>query len=609
MAEIQRHRGPDDEGIFRSGPVGLSHRRLSIIDLSETGHQPMQIDNGRFWIVYNGEIYNYVELANELRGRGHVFRSRSDTEVILVAFKEWGAECVTRFDGMWAFAIWDGVRQELFLSRDRLGIKPLHYLDRPECFGFASEIKALLCAFPDERRVDNAFLFHFLSTGLVDDGEETCFAGVRQLPPAHSMLVTTGGARQWRYWDYSAEDSAAYDYSAPHETLRCLLEDSVRIHMRSDVPVGSCLSGGLDSSGIVAFASSRTELPIETFSVVYDEKGYSEGEYAQMVSNAFRCNPHVIRPDGRDFFDVARRMIWHQEVPSAGPSVYSQWHVMNEASRSVKVLLDGQGADELFGGYHWYFGIVLRQQLRSILTGGRFWAVPAFLRYARQVEALTGIKILPNLHRYIYRRAGTRLLGRLPSVHRVVAPGIATELQVAASRQGLIHRPRPRRFSDDLANELFYSTTRDSLPSLLHWEDRNSMAFSLEARVPYLDYRIVDFAMGLPASERINGLTTKYALRRALSGIVPPQITQRTDKLGFPTPFAVWLRDHAWSEASDILSSTTLRQRGIFDVAAIDAHVSQHLSGARDNSWLIWKWISLELWFRTFIDQRAVAAD
>jgi asparagine synthase (glutamine-hydrolysing) len=606
MANIQRHRGPDDAGVWTDGCVGFGHRRLSIIDLSAGGHQPMTTADGLLTITYNGEVYNYKELRQQLADLGHAFVSQSDSEVILHAYQEWGVACVSRFNGMWAFGIWDRARNRLFLSRDRLGKKPLHYLDRSDCFAFSSEIKGLLVAFPEERRADYSFLYHVLTTSRVADGDESGFVRIRSLLPAHSMLVDRSGSRTWRYWDFDPERAAAsYDYARPSDTLRELLQDAVRLRLRSDVPIGTCLSGGLDSSSVVALASSQSERPMNAFSVVYEDAGYDESFYAGLVAERFNCTPHVIRPDGSDWLDVAQRLTWHQEVPSTGPSVYSQWAVMREASPYVRVLLDGQGGDELLGGYHYFFVAYLLGRVQGMVRRGRLVDLPTLVGEVRAITELTGMSLASALPRYVARRLRWGLRHRTPRLSTRAA-GTSAALWAEACRRPIV-RAQPRRFADGLSDTLYYSTTMDSLPSLLHWEDRNSMAFSIEARLPFLDYRLVEFCLGLAPEERISGSITKRVLREAMAAILPSEIVQRRSKMGFPTPFAAWLRDKALDDARELLLSQSLRERDVLDGRVVEHKLDEHARGERDHSLHIWRWLTLELWFRQFIDPSPAA--
>jgi asparagine synthase (glutamine-hydrolysing) len=372
------HRGPDDGGVYADGPVALGHRRLAIIDLSSHGHQPMLSADGHLALVYNGEIYNYLELRDELRAAGLGFTSGSDTEVLLRAYEHWGPACVERFNGMWAFAIHDRRRNAIFASRDRFGIKPFLYAHDDRRFAFASEAKALLAAFPDLRRADEAMLLHFIPSGALVDGPETFFAGVSQLLPAHNLHldIATGTLRTERYWQVEPEAFADrwVKGNDPVEALRALLNSAVDLHMRADVPVGTCLSGGVDSSALVGLMAERHPEAIRTYSGLYKGREFDEEEYVTATRERNGAiGTDVRREPNGDFFDDLAKITWHQDMPQAGSGLYTQFNVMNAASRDVKVILDGQGADELFAGYLPYYAARVADLMRGS-TGSKIGA-------------------------------------------------------------------------------------------------------------------------------------------------------------------------------------------------------------------------------------------
>lgn len=601
MVAIQRHRGPDGEGFYLDGPLGLGHCRLSIIDLSPAASQPMPNEDKQLWLTYNGEVYNYLELMAELKAKGHAFRSRSDSEVILHAYEEWGEDCVKRFNGMWAFALWDKRNKKLFCSRDRFGVKPFYYLYDGQAFLWASEIKALLAARPQERQPNYPYLYHFLTTALMDDGPETSFQNILSVPPAHSLTVGPGGLRLYRYWDYDESVRQRYDYQHPEETFRELLRDAVKLRLlRSDVPVGTCLSGGLDSSSVVALASGMIEAQVKTFSAIYDDPDCDESFFVRVVNERFNTVPHLVYPEPQDLFHLLPRIVWHQDEPTAGPGLYSQWHVMKVAQGRVKVLLDGQGGDELLAGYHGYFAHYLATLLANFLRKGQVSALVRLAQECPAVAELAGWGTLrsalksyaPALARSLYRRwRGTE-----------ATTDIHPELKALADAHPVRRKP-PMRFPEELNNMLYYALTSQSIPALLHYEDRNSMAFSLEARVPFLDYRLAEFCLGLPYDQKIRGATTKYILRRALNGILPPEVRDRRDKKGYPTPVARWFRDSQRQGVAEILFDARTRQRRVLAPAIIEAKFRAHCEGRHDYSWEIWRWLTTELWFRQFIDE------
>jgi asparagine synthase (glutamine-hydrolysing) len=605
MLDAECHRGPDDRGLWVDGSVAVGQVRLSILDLSPAGHQPMTLDDGRLVATFNGEIFNYLEVRTELQALGRTFHSGSDTEVLLHAYDHWGEACCARFNGMWGFAIYDRERRRIFCSRDRFGVKPFYFAAVDGDFVFASEIKSLLAASPALAEPNEAYLARFLVTAVADDGEETFFRKVRSLLPGHSLWVDLSGeypsiGQPRSYWAFDADRARSdYDYADPARQLRVLLEDSVRLRLRADVRVGTCLSGGLDSSSIVALASGQLESPVWTFSALYDHSAYDETRFVRLVNEAYGTEPHEIRPKPDRLMDVMPRIAWHQDEPSAGPGLYSQWHVMEAASKHVKVLLDGQGADEVLGGYHAYYDAFIRSSVQQALRH------PTRATLGRVVSGLGGVPAQAGV-----RVARTALSAMLPSaVRRALrptrVPGLGSEVKpdvlaawMGCGESSTVTGP----FEDTLSNVLFDAVFRSSLPALLRYEDRNSMAFSIEARTPFLDYRLVEFALALPFYERINGEWTKHILRRAMQDDLPAEVTWRRDKLGYPTPFAEWLKSEFRSDAEDVIFSHEFANRGLFDMGVVGAKWREHLAGHQDHAWSVWRWLSVELWYRTFID-------
>ncbi|MCI0691263.1 asparagine synthase (glutamine-hydrolyzing) [candidate division KSB1 bacterium] len=629
---LLRHRGPDDEGYLfvdtakgcvspfggndtipqlglprlenalgKSFDLAFGFRRLSIIDLSPAGHQPMAGADGRLWIIYNGEIYNYLELRSELAGYGHQFRTNTDTEVIVAAYQQWGDECLSRFNGMWAFALWDMKQRELFCARDRLGVKPFYYYFDGTHFIFASEIKAILAAAREQaRKINHPYLANFLLTGLLDHDSQTFFAPIKALAPAHCLKI---GARATtltpkRYWDIIPEALATkYDYARPENTFLNLLRDAVRLRLRSDVPVGTCLSGGLDSSAIVTLASKMLPHAINSFSSIYSHPGYSEEHFIRLVAQANKTQAHFASPDPEKFFALLGKVIWHMDEPAAGPGIYSQWFVMELAKPSVTVLLDGQGGDELFAGYAPYLPLHLLSLGRKILRKHR----PALLWKFLQ----DGSVILRNGHRYFFpdlslrqflQKVVTRVSGR-----RYCA-GLWLNADMAEAQRALvISSHNPISPQDPLNRRLYRDLTQTSIPALLHYEDRNSMAFGLEARAPFLDYRLVEFALGLPGEMKIKGATTKYIVRNALKNVLPEAVRTRRDKMGYPTPLALWLAGPLRSPA-DAMLQEHFHRRNFYNTPMVQRIWREHQTGAADHSWQIFRWLTTEAWLQNFID-------
>lgn len=629
MGQLLRHRGPDDEGlvlidpingqsfthggadtpaaVFTSGlpwaparsrgaetsadfRVGLVHRRLAIVDLEPTGHQPLCDTEGRDWIVYNGEVYNHVELRATLEQKGHRFLGTSDTEVLLAAYREWGVDCLSRFNGMFALAIWDGAAKRLFLARDRFGVKPLYYQFDGQRFAFASEPKALVLTQPHRISAHLPAVRDFVALDWVDHASRTAFEGLWQLPAAHWMTIGEAGLRMERWW---ALDPDARRHGAPAELADAFAElftDSVRLRLRSDVEVGSCLSGGLDSSAVITTAARLTERGMHAFSCAYDEgPAFDERPWIRAAVEASQATSHVIVPDGSDFWNVFDTLALQQDEPTAGPGVYSQWKVMELAhSAGLKVLLDGQGGDETLAGYHRY----LPTRLRDMVASGD-WNGFAFL-WGRVSDRLGFATTL--LHTF-EPWLPAPLVEALRSRH-----GQGKE-RVLSNSLGKVASQAPRAAISGrsaLWDHLAFDTTVRQLPSLLRYEDRDSMAFGIETRLPFLDYRLVEFAFALPDHERLDGITTKALMRRALADRIPKSILDRRDKMGFETPSDLWLRGRYAGEVRKRLSRPGPFQEWVRR-EVVDGSLDDYLAGRRDIGLQVWRWLSLEAWSQRFL--------
>jgi asparagine synthase (glutamine-hydrolysing) len=600
MANVQRHRGPDADGLQAYAHCALACQRLSILDLSTAAHMPMHTEDGRLALVQNGEIYNYVELRDELRALGHIFRTNGDTEIILQAYQQWGEACVERFVGMWAFALFDAADGSLLLSRDRLGIKPLYVLHDAQRLVFASEIKAIVGYLRDRGepvRTNPASIATYAATGLVDGLEETFFAGIRRFPSAITLRAQADGVRSRRYWDLPARAATVRAGlngvgKQPWSTLRETLEDAVRVHLRSDVPLGVCLSGGLDSSAVVALASQHVK-QVKTFTVYFaDGPEYDEREHAHAIVDRFGADAaeRCVEPD--DLLGTLRRIIWHLDEPSLALGVYPQWHVMSLArERGVTVVLDGQGGDEVFAGYMNY----APQHLYGLLG-----SEPA--RFPSEVAALGRVHGWQRAREAARSAVAMRL--RRPSVPTIErtpdAVLLSSDLWPFADLSHDEWRLWPRVFDGWLTNVLYWELTRTRLPALLRYEDRLSMAFSIESRVPFLDHRLVEFAFALSDRTKVHAGWSKYALRRALNGLLPPSVVWRRDKKGFPTPVGAWLRGPRGAAALDLLRDPSRRSRQLFGQPAVDSAIRQHVNGTADRSWQLWRVLSTELWLDAF---------
>lgn len=635
MTDIIDYRGPDDEGFvifqsLKSSPlvaggkstpvntdknlpyfpissidnleienalVAFGHRRLAILDVSPYGHQPMCYGEENLWITYNGEIYNYIELRKELESLGYAFLSHSDTEVILAAYAEWGADCLNRLNGMWAFAIYDRKDNSVFLARDRFGVKPLYHWTSPDgVFYFGSEIKQFT-VLPQWRATINAQRsYDFLIWGLCDHTAETMFDGVHQIRPGHYALINVGDLKvnpvQW-YTLQSLESTKTDDEFA--QEFRRLLDDSVRLRLRADVPVGSCLSGGLDSSSLVCLMNNQLGKGScqKTFSATAEVEKYNELKWIDAVVNETGVEAHYVHPSLENLFDLSERITWHQDEPFGSTSIYAQWSVFELASKNdVTVMLDGQGADEQLGGYHGFFAPLLYGLLKS----GKWGTL---------VQEIRSIK---RLHGYSERRSIENILNMmLPEciktpLRRIVgrshkAPSWLDVAKLGA--QTIDPHHDLGSYTDSIRSLSHTQLTSSNLQGLLHWEDRNSMAHSLESRVPFLDYRLVEFSLSLPDKYKISNGITKVILREAMSGILPDKIRDRVDKLGFATPEEVWIRENGAETFKQKLKESIDTMDGIIKPDAL-TYFDDVVAGRKPFNFTIWRIINFAQWVRIF---------
>lgn len=597
MVDTLRHRGPDGEGTFFAPGIGLGHTRLAIIDLSAASNQPFVDEAAGLALVYNGEIYNYVELRKELQSLGHTFRSDGDVEVLMRAYEEWGPDCLRRFNGMFAFAIWDNRKRQLLLARDRFGEKPLFIARSPRGIAFASEMKAILAVRPELRRPNFRPIFRYLVRGDLNQDHESFFDGIESLPAAHFMVLDhEGKGRPERYWCPVAAAVPASPKVAV-EGFRELLFDSVRIRLRSDVPVGSSLSGGLDSSSIVAtIDAQKTSQAVHqrTFSARFHSRAHDEGGFINLVTCQADAEAHQVWVEPDRFLTEFQRLQWHQEEPIASSSPFAQWLVMELAKQhGTTVLLDGQGADELLAGYDQSHGMFWAHWARR----GRFdrlaSEVVSFLRRYRTIRK-------PVLFAAYYSLPETprdRLAERYYRSSNVVSQDLHREFSPA-------HASASHPFPDRLRNEMVRWQTATQLPEFLRYADRNSMAFGREVRLPFLDHRLVDYCFGLPPGMLLRNAVTKAVLREAMTGIVPGRVLQRRDKLAYSPPQEAWVQGplRPWVEG---LLADAVRRTGVFNRRSVLR--LRERAGGRSNSLLTWRVLSTEAWFQTMIDAPARA--
>jgi len=567
MTAAQAHRGPDGAGhVFfeapdlrkasfvasttsgnRYGKLALGHRRLAIIDVNERSAQPMTSTDNRYWITYNGELYNFIELRNELAELGYSFRTESDTEVILASYAEWGLDCFRRFNGMWALAIWDAPSRRLVLCRDRFGIKPLHYAVDAGSLWFSSEIKGILAAGALSAQANNAVLYNYLVHGLVNTAPDTFFSNIHALPAGSYAVISPESiaVTPTRYWYLDPERglNPPTSFDEACDKFRQLLSSAVTLQLRSDVPVGACLSGGLDSSSIVSLMSSQGTTSPYTFTAGFEDPRFDESRWAQIVVDNHELRGCLVRPTEQGLIDSFANLVWHQEEPFTTASLYAQWLVISKASESgVKVLLDGQGADEILAGYlkfYAFYVLTLARQHRYFASTRE--GVNLLLNGDR------GYFNIPNAARYLPGFISRRSTGVLEYLH----PDFRKQAIRPAVNLGAERGIKERQILD---------IEKFSLPSLLRYEDRNSMAWSVESRVPFLDHHLVEFLISLPDKYKFRGGQSKPILRGGMRGVVPDSILNRRDKMGFITPQSEWMKTSLgkFIEARCIASASTL---------------------------------------------------
>jgi asparagine synthase (glutamine-hydrolysing) len=594
MADALSHRGPDDRGSYSDEHAALAFLRLSIIDLSPLGHQPMEALGGRVQMIFNGEIYNYRELREELRGRGHSFRSESDSEVLLASYVEWGLECVHHLRGMWAFAIWDRTAQRLFCAVDRFGIKPLYYRRDGGRLAFASEPKAFhaaeLSLTPSLSAVRD-----YLAFAVVDHGAQTFFEEVQRLPAAHTLVFDGGGLSVTRYWNVPENGNRPTD---PIAAVREQFLESISLHLRSDVAVGTCLSGGIDSSAVACAVAHLLRTSQEassvgprqrTFTAYFEHPTHDERPFAQAVVDSTGSEPHWVTFDEHSLIDELPAIVYAQDEPFGSTGIVAQWYVMKAASEAgLKVMLDGQGGDEIFAGYTTSYGPFLFDLLRK----GHF---NRFAAEAKAFGRLQGVSGWGTLRAMVRATAPHQLVrhqqARDSNAHALLGERLRTQPQSTI--------PRVNRHGSALRSQLLSLITSTQLPELLRYEDRNSMAQSIEARVPMLDHRLVELAFSLDGSDLIDTGVTKAVLRRAVADLLPPAVATRSDKLGFFTPLTTWWTGGLGEFAREIFSSSNCRDRGFVDSAGC-LRLLDGASRGRPVGYQLWRALNVELWANAF---------
>ena len=606
MTAAIAHRGPDGQGIFTRGQVALGHRRLAIIDLSPCAKQPLSNEDGSIWVTYNGEIYNYRELRHELESYGHRFASQSDTEVIVHAYEQWGTECLQRFNGMFAFGLWDENTRRLWLVRDRLGVKPLFYCRLNDRLLFGSEIKAILCDSQVPRSINYEALSYFLALNYTP-APHTLFASINQLLPGQQMLVDASGQAQLsEYWDVAYSESSYRSEESYREEFVTLLEDSVRIRLRSDVPFGAFLSGGMDSSTISYWMARHLKEPLKTFTTTFGEPSFDEGEYAQQVAHSIGAQHHeiVVKADATSLLP---HLVRHAEEPTADSSMVALYYLAQETRRHVTMVLSGDGADEILAGYETYQAYYAHRLLQRIPAWFRHRVLMPLIKHLPVSDARVSLDF--KLRRFLAAgdlsgedAHGTwRMIFNADARRQLLMP-LKGQPGVTADALNLYRSLFARSKARHPLNRMLYVDTRFYLPNdMLVKVDRMTMAHGLEAREPFLDYRLVEFAASLPPGLKLHrGMHKKYLLKSVMKGKLPQAVLQRK-KQGFNVPNARWIKQGLRSFVMDHLSSSRLREMGWFDERVVATLLQNHFSGRADNSHQIWCLLTLSLWWQQFI--------
>jgi asparagine synthase (glutamine-hydrolysing) len=600
------HRGPDESGVFIDGHVGLGHRRLSIVDL-KTGQQPMCNEDGTVWISYNGEFYTHTDFIKELKGRGHHYKSTCDTETIIHLYEEYGLDFVDRLRGMFAFAIYDKRKDRLVLVRDRIGIKPLYYHYNGSRLCFASEIKALLALPEIKAELTPQVLPQYFCNRFVA-GADTFFKGVKRLEAGHLLVFESGRVEKRRYWDlhqYALAEKQEIGLSAAVDRFLELFRESVKLRLMSDVPLGLFLSGGIDSSAICAVMSEMVSDRLETFSVGFHEGEANELNYARLVADHFRTRHKEIVLDADIFFRALPHLIWHEDEPIAFPSSIPLYFVSQLAQSRVKVVLTGEGSDELLGGYAKYYKTLL-----NFKWGGRYQYIPDGLRRAIR----TVLQKHSGRHPFLYKLNRTFLTRELnlddiyfsnfsvffkEELPHLLTDKVSLEEDPYAGYHAELEKLNG---NIDLADQLLLVDLKTYLHELLMKQDQMSMAASIESRVPFLDHHLTEYITGLPASYKVSGRTTKILLRMAMERVGLPGAILNRPKMGFPVPLDAWFREQQLSMVKGLLLDGRLAGRSLFRMEYIRKIADDHFAGRARNGDRLWSLINFELWSRRFID-------
>jgi asparagine synthase (glutamine-hydrolysing) len=606
MSKTLEHRGPDDEGYYLDGRIGLGHRRLSIIDL-EGGRQPLSNEDGTVWIVFNGEIYNFLELRDALEARGHRFKTRTDTEVIVHLYEDDGTDCVKQLRGMFAFAIWDQRHQRLFLARDHVGQKPLFFYQRNGIFAFASEIKALLQTNHVSPELDAGGMNHLISLRFTP-GTQTMFKGIQKVPAGHSMIVEQGQCRLERYWDLRYTRKLVGSEDDVVERLKKLLCETVRHHMISDVPLGSFLSGGIDSSTVASLMAVASPEPIATFSIGVKQADFNELPYARLVAAKYHTKHHEAIVD-HDLVRLLPRLIWHMDEIS-DPFGFGIFLVAQMAKPHVKVVLGGDGGDELFVGYDRYVGNTLVDYYCSIPEGIRSHVMRRLIRLipdsytynslAQKIRWINEMSLRSGGERYAESMTFLRFTHGMKG--KLFTTRLQKQLAEAMDSTPKVLEHFEAGNATEIVDKMLYTDMMTRLPEhLLRIVDHMTMAHGLEDRSPLLDREVVEFAASIPTEMKVRGRRLKYLFKRVAKDFVPPELLSRR-KQGFAFPLGYWMKDRLGPLLEDLFRKSRLADEGYFDRAYMTELLHQHRQGMADHNYRLWILLNLELWWRMYMD-------
>ena len=588
------HRGPDDSGVWIGDKAALGHTRLSILDLSDAGHQPFISEDNRFSLTYNGEIYNYLELRKSLEAKGYLFTSNTDTEVLLKCYIEYGQECLQMFNGMFAFAIWDKNKKELFAARDHFGIKPFYYSTSSESLVFASEAKVLLKSPNVSKLPDDQSIYEYLLYSLVDHSERTFFEDIKQLPPAHCLEFKDGKLKVKRWWDLDFNTKFQGSFDEKKEKLFSLIEESTKIRLRSDVPVSCSLSGGIDSTAIAALMRRQNPGTITAFNAVYGEKECDETEYVKETCEEYNLSLKERKLNSDSLILGLSELVKIQGEPFQSTSHYAQWEVMKACREAkFKVILSGQGADECLAGYDIYLSSLAGQYLSK-------FKIDKFLNLKNSIKKFRNQGTLSVLASYRHTKLyNSKFIDKAYSLTK--QPSF---LQTGKpfTKEKSFKRFWQTPYKSFLKNHMYNMLFHNNLPALLRYEDRNSMSQSIESRVPFLDPNLVQFCYSLNEEDYIQSADqTKYIMREALKGRVTESVRTRTDKMGFPTPEQKWFKE-LQPFIESIFNSDTFKSRKYFDHGQVNFLYQNYISGQKFRKFPLWRVLNLELWLREFVD-------